>query len=160
MSLLDTVVNVATGGIGQAALTIAEKWFPPSMSEGDKQQAKLAFESLELERQRQTDAAISQATQDLTARIAQLEGTASDLKALPIVGRIVLFARGAQRPVWGFATLWMDYQWFASNWGTLTETQETALVVINCLVLGFLFGERAVKNLMPLILKVLGPKGA
>ena len=158
MSILDSVVNIATGGLAKTALSIAEKWFPPSMSEADKQQAALAFESLELERQKATNQAISQATQDLTDRIAQLEGTASELQSLPIVGRMVLFARGAQRPVWGFATLWMDYQWFSGNWHTLTANQETALIVINALVLGFLFGERAVKNLMPLILRVLGPK--
>ena len=159
MSILDSVVNIATGGLAKTALSIAEKWFPPSMSESEKQQAAMAFQQLENERTRDADKAMQEATTALTDRIAQLEGTASDLKALPVVGRIVLFARGSQRPVWGFATLWMDYQWFSNSWGTLSDQQETALIVINFLVLGFLFGERAVKNLMPLILKVLGPKG-
>ncbi|WP_230413519.1 hypothetical protein [Zooshikella ganghwensis] len=64
----------------------------------------------------------------------------------------MLFLRGAQRPVWGFATLYLDLCWFAT-W-QLTVQQETALTLINVLVLGFLFGERAIKNVMPLIMQV------
>jgi len=96
------------------------------------------------------------AAEQTTKRAATLEGTAEDLKALPLIGRIIIFFRGCQRPVWGFAVLWMDWAWF-TDWKALSEMQEVALVVINGLVLGFLFGERAVKNLMPLILRMLGP---
>lgn len=158
MDFLDKVVNLATGGLADTALKVAEKWFPPDMSEGDKQAVKLQFERLELEREAQTNKALQDASAGLTRRIAELEGTAADLKTLPVVGRLVLFARGAQRPTWGFATLWMDYQWFSDEWGTLSEQQELALIIINVLVLGFLFGERAVKNLMPLIMKFLAMK--
>lgn len=155
MNLLDKVLGVATGGLAETALEVAKTWFPPDMSEADKKAAQVAFNRLELKRQQQTDSALQEATKGLTQRITELEGTASDLKALPIVGRIVLFARGAQRPTWGFATLWMDYKWFSGGWGALSEQQEMALIVINVLVLGFLFGERAVKNLMPLIMRLL-----
>jgi len=37
----------------------------------------------------------------------------------------------------------------------LSEQQESALWVINFLVLGFLFGERAVQNVAPLITDLL-----
>jgi hypothetical protein len=77
---------------------------------------------------------------------------------MPVFGRIVLFARGAQRPVWGFATLWMDMEWFFGSNHTFDEQQQTALIVINTLVLGFLFGERAVQNLTPMIVQVFAKK--
>jgi len=45
--------------------------------------------------------------------------------------------------------MYMDVMWFSGKWSGLTDQQESALWVINTLVLGFLFGERAVKNVMP-----------
>jgi len=47
----------------------------------------------------------------------------------------------------------MDHQWFFGNF-KFDEQQQTAMIVINSLILGFLFGERAIKNLEPLLLKV------
>jgi len=48
---------------------------------------------------------------------------------------------------------YLDYEYFISgmNW---SERQETLLLSINLLVLVFFFGERAMKNVMPLIAKV------
>jgi len=158
MSLWDKVLGIATGGLADTAIKVAEKWFPPDMSEGEKQAVRLAFERLEMERSHATDMALQQASAELTDRIAKLEGTAGDLKGIPVIGTLVLFARGTQRPVWGFSTLWMDWQWFSSAWGTLSDQQQQALIIINFLVLGFLFGERAVKNLSPLIMQLLARK--
>ena len=108
-----------------------------------------------MEKQAQANEFLRQSAAQLDKRIAEQEGTATDLKAIPVLGHIVLFARGAQRPIWGFATLWMDAQWFFGNF-SFTDRQETALIVINTLVLGFLFGERAVQNLTPMIVQVFG----
>lgn len=80
-----------------------------------------------------------------------MEGTATDLRAVPVIGPIMLFMRGAQRPVWGVATMWADAMWFSGKWGALSQQQESALWLINMLVLSFLFGERAVSNLAPLV---------
>jgi hypothetical protein len=44
--------------------------------------------------------------------------------------------------------------WFMGRW-QLSEAQESALWVINFLVLGFLFGERAVQNVAPLIAEIM-----
>jgi hypothetical protein len=98
---------------------------------------------------------LNDAAAQLDKRIAEQEGTAADLKTIPVLGHILIFARGAQRPVWGFATLYMDFKWLFEP-GTFTEQQQTAMIVINILVLGFLFGERTIKNLEPLIIKVFG----
>ena len=94
---------------------------------------------------------LADAERQVTERISLLEGTATDLRSVPIIGPIMLFMRGAQRPVWGFAVLYADMMWFSGKWGVMTPQQESALWVINLLVLGFIFGERAVANLAPVI---------
>jgi len=99
--------------------------------------------------------AVADAEKTLNQRIAEQEGTASDLKQLPIVGRIVLFLRGLQRPMWGLFVMYIDYEWFTKA-PTYTEQQQSALIMINLLVLGFLFGERTITNLKPLIVEVFG----
>lgn len=149
------LANFFTGGLAETVMSGIEKYFPPDMTEQEKAQLKLALEKIELQKQTEANKAIAEAEKSINERIAQHEGTANDLKSLPFVGRVVIFARGCQRPLWGFGVMWADLQWFSGNWTGLTQQQESALWVINLLVLGFLFGERAVKNLMPIISKVL-----
>ncbi|MCX2834457.1 hypothetical protein [Microbulbifer thermotolerans] len=156
MSLIQKIASIATGGLADTALKVAEKWFPPDMSEAEREQARLAFENLELERTRQAEKAALEAEQAQTERIRQLEGSASDLARIPLLGTVVLFLRGCQRPLWGFATLYLDWRWF-TEWD-LSAKQEAALWVINLLVLGFLFGERAVRNVSPLIAEIFRAK--
>lgn len=86
-------------------------------------------------------------------RIADMEGTASDLKSVPIVGHIILLLRGAQRPIWGFGVLYFDSLLFLKRF-TLNpdDLSGVILVVANVLVLGFLFGERAMKNVLPILM--------
>jgi hypothetical protein len=91
----------------------------------------------------------NEADREFNARIRDLEGTAADLKSLPVLGNIMLFLRGSQRPIWGFCTLFLDYQVYSGAWKLTSGTQqEAAFYIINFLVLGFLFGERAVQNVM------------
>lgn len=101
-----------------------------------------------------------QFNQQLDKRIADQEGTAKDLLALPFIGRLMIFLRGAQRPIWGFGVLFMDFQVFSGVW-ILVENSKTELsfFIVNFLVLGFLFGERAVKNILPLVNQFLATKG-
>ena len=47
--------------------------------------------------------------------------------------------------------------WFMGRW-QLNPQQESALWVINFLVLGFLFGERAVQNVAPLIAEIMAKR--
>ena len=91
-------------------------------------------------------------------RIRDLEGTASDLKSVPFIGPLVLLMRGIQRPVWGFAVMYFDYLAMTGDVGFDGNgpnggwsPEGMALVVMNFLVLGFLFGERAMQNIMPLV---------
>ncbi|OED40258.1 hypothetical protein ACH42_17250 [Endozoicomonas sp. (ex Bugula neritina AB1)] len=147
------LVNTLTGGLADTLYEAVKAYFPPDMSKEDKAKIMLAMERIQMEKRQQASDALLEAEREVTERIAQLEGTAKDLKSMPVIGRIVLFARGCQRPVWGFFTLWLDYKWF-SEWD-LSQQQQSALIAINILVLGFLFGERAAKNVMPYVIKAI-----
>jgi hypothetical protein len=137
MAIFDKIASLFGGGLVDSMLDTVKAYFPPGMT--PQQEAELR---LELERQ-------------VTERISLLEGTATDLRSVPVIGPIMLFMRGAQRPVWGFAVLYADMMWFSGKWGVMTTQQESALWVINLLVLGFVFGERAVANLAPVISDIM-----
>lgn len=157
MSIFKKLLDGVTGGFVATAVDTFKDYFPPDMSAEQISDLELRTQKLKSDIQKQTDDAANVAEELLTNRISQLEGTASDLKSVPFVGPLVLFLRGLQRPLWGYATLFMDYMWF-SEWTTLTSKQESALMAINILVLGFLFGERAIKNVMPLVTKLFEAK--
>ena len=128
-------------------------YFPPDMSPQQKAEVEIKLQKLLHKKEVEANKLLSEVTQQLDNRIAEQEGTASDLKSIPILGNIMLFLRGLQRPTWGFLTMWMDVQWFFGSY-TFTDKQQTDMIVINALVLGFLFGERTIKNLEPLIIKI------
>ena len=151
--LLKGVMSVASSGLFKNMTDTVKEYLPPSMSDTEKQDFELKFQELANQTQLKLNDQVNEASEILNARIAQQEGTASDLMKIPLLGALMLFLRGCQRPVWSMATMWMDFQWFFGGM-VMTERQEMALIVINVLVLGFLFGERAVKNLQPLIEKV------
>ena len=155
MSLFNKALDFFSGGLGSAIVEGVKGYFPPSMS--DKEKAELSLHIKDAADKQANEAArlANEAQKEFNNRIKGLEGTAKDLKAIPIVGPIVIFLRGCQRPVWGYATLYIDLMVFSGKWTELTETQESALWVINLLVLGFLFGERAIKNIMPLVQQYL-----
>ncbi len=141
------MADLTSSGLVDKLVDTAVKYFPPDITPEQKTQFELACRELQIKHAQQTQRLINQAEKLLTERISQLEGTAKDLLSLPVLGRLLLFLRGAQRPVWGFATLYLDWCWFA--FWQLSEQQEKALTIINLLVLGFLFGERAIQNVMP-----------
>lgn len=157
MGILSTIKEAATGGLAKEVAGLIKSYFPPDLSEEKRAELNLQLERLELQRAAQTNTAIASAEQAMNERIRLYEGTAADLKTMPVLGPIMLFLRGAQRIVWGFATLYLDWMWFA-EWEPLTQKQEAALLVINFLVLGFLFGERAVKNVSPMIAEIFRAK--
>ncbi len=150
MGWLDKITEVATGGLAKQVTDLVKTYFPPDMPPEKLREFELQAQQIESDRQHQAELAAIEQDRIFSDRIRDMEGTASDLKAVPIFGPLVLFLRGLQRPVWGFATLWMDWYVFCGDW-TLSASNEKALQIINLLVLGFLFGERAIMNLMPLI---------
>ena len=159
MSILGKLTDIVGGSLFKEAKDIVMAYWPPEASPEKKLEIQARLNEIELTKARQIDMAIAEAEQRITERIALTEGSAQDLRAIPIVGPIVLFLRGLQRPVWGYATLYGDALWFMGQW-QLNDQQESALWVINFLVLGFLFGERAVQNVAPLIAEIMDRRRA
>lgn len=162
--------KLVSDGIGAAA-NLFKAYFPPDMTQEAKAELEAKFKQLEREKTKDANDAQATATEQFNKRIAEHEGTAKDLLQMPILGRLLLFLRGTQRPTWGFATLYFDYVLFVvgdvpASMVNVTVTEGITntsmnvealglIYMINFLVLGFLFGERTLKNLTPLILKIV-----
>lgn len=149
MGLLDSLTEIATGGLGKSIVDVVTKYFPPNMSDVEKENVRLAAANLELQRAREFAEAQTKAEDSLNARIAMYEGSSADLKGIPFLGPLLIMLRGLQRPVWGFAALYFDYGVFSGMWKLADNTVSNAFWIVNLLVLGFLFGERAIMNVMP-----------
>lgn len=158
MKLLADIVNVATGGLAKEVISVIKEYWPPELAPEKKLEFESKMYQLETDRTRAGDEATNKASELINQRIAEYEGTASDLKTVPFLGPLMLFIRGSQRPVWGYATLWMDWQWFNGSFISLTDKQQATLYIVNILVLGFLFGERAVQNVAPMIADIFRAK--
>ena len=158
MSILKKVTDFVGGSLFGELKDLVVTYFPPEMTPQQKIEAERGLSEFLHKKEIEANKILNQAATQLDKRISEQEGTAKDLKSIPMLGSLILFLRGSQRPLWGYATLYMDYNWFFGGY-TFTEQQQTAMIVINILVLGFLFGERTIKNLEPLIIKVFG-KGA
>ncbi len=80
----------------------------------------------------------------------------SDLSRIPYLSAFFFFARGCQRVLWSIFTIILDWNIFSSHWKLQTGTPiESAFFIVNILVLGFLFGEIALKNTAPMIISIL-----
>lgn len=156
MSLFDKIIDMAGGSLVGTIVDTAKAYFPPSMTEHEKTALELKLKEVAHSQELSLLKATNHMEAEFNNRLKDMEGTASDLKTIPVIGPIIIFGRGMQRPVWGFATLFMDYKVFAGDW-VLEEGSKAdmSFLVINLLVLGFLFGERAVKNIGPLIERMI-----
>lgn len=149
------ILSVLSGSFLKTGFEIAKVYFPPDMTPEKEAEVKLKFAQADHSRDMEVMQVVNAETAEFNQRIKDMEGTAKDLLGVPLLGTIILFLRGCQRPIWGFFTIYMDWKIFANEWVT-NDMQDKMAIVINVLVLGFLFGERAVKNLMPLILSIWG----
>ena len=157
MNILAKVTDFIGGSLFKEIKDGVMSYIPPDMTPIQKADSELKIAEFLHEKEIELNRVLEDAAKQLNARINEQEGTAKDLKEIPILGSIILFLRGVQRPAWGFCAMYMDYIWFFSG-KPFNEQQQTAMMIINILVLGFLFGERTIKNLEPLIIKVFGGK--
>ncbi len=156
MSLWNKIVDFAGGSIVESIVDTAKAYFPPSMTEQEKGKMEMAIRKTAHKQELAMLHATNHMEAEFNQRIKDMEGTAKDLKAIPFIGPVVIFLRGLQRPLWGFGTMVMDYFVFSGLWKVEDGTQASAaFLLINFLVLGFLFGERAIKNVAPLIERLL-----
>lgn len=157
MSFLAKLTEVVSGSLFKEAKEIVMAYWPPEITPEKRLEIQLKLDEAEAVKQRQINDALAESERMITERVTLLEGSAQDLRAIPVIGPLVLFLRGLQRPLWGYGTMYADSMWFMGLW-TLSERQESALWVINFLVLGFLFGERAVQNVAPLLSELMKNK--
>lgn len=109
--------------------------------------------------------------EDIEQKIRDLEGTTRDLEGSGGWGAFIRTVRAAQRPIWGYAVLLLDLMVFSGQWNLVSISADMARVMgrnapyidlesafwlINLLVLGFLFGERAVRNVIPVFHRRFG----
>ena len=160
MSIFTKIADALGGSVIKEGFNVIKSYFPPSMTDQEKAAAELAYQQFAHDTDMQLRTQLNEAEQEFNQRIKDLEGTATDLKTIPIIGHIIIFLRGAQRPAWGIFTLYADYMIFSGSWIIPTGDAQRMpmLFAINILVLGFLFGERAVKNLTPFIMQFFGVK--
>lgn len=159
MALGDIVKGAFEGlHIGQSIEKVVDRLVPDPKLAAD---LKLALMAETNRHDEAVDAAAERAADQVTERAAELEGTASDLKAIPILGPLMLFLRGSQRVAWGFGVLFMDWSIFIAGHSLPdSEIIQQAFWIVNLLVLGFLFGERAVANILPLLTQFMQAKAA
>ena len=159
MDIVGTIIDKFGGGIIKEGFDIVKSYFPPSMTDKEKGDAQLAYERFVHEKQKESNTLALEVDKEFNQRIKDMEGTAADLKTIPILGSTIIFIRGAQRPIWGCFTLYADYMAFSKMWD-LSDAPElrAMLLAINILVLGFLFGERAIKNILPFLKEFMGKK--
>lgn len=158
MSVFAGVLNSVAGGLAGQIVDLAKAYFPPDLSPEKRAEFAAAASRVEAERERNAALALAEAQRAFDKRTAELEGTAKDLKAIPFLGPLMLFLRGSQRPVWGFACMYMDYAVFSGAWNLKDPQISGAFYTINFLVLGFLFGERAIANVAPAIKDIIAAK--
>ena len=142
-----------------------------SLSEQDRREITLQIENILTQKFCDLKMAKIEVKNDIEEKFEKASQSTRDLEKVPVFGKMGFFIRGMQRPIWGIALLYIDLQVLSGAWplvnklpegaaaaatSALSSSIESTFWLINLLVLGFLFGERAVKNVMPMINKRLG----
>jgi len=158
MGFLKGLMGLLKGDFVKNAMDFVNTRWPPDMSEDQRAQMELVIKDMLHEQAMDLAAVAREDEAAFNKRIVDLEGTAEDLKSIPFVGALIIFLRGAFRPLFAYLTAFIDWVYFTTNTGHWTEQQQTLLIAINLLVLVFFFGERAMKNVMPLITASIAAK--
>jgi hypothetical protein len=157
MDILGGLKAVLGGGDLFSNIVDTVKEYIPS--EQAKLEMQLKVQTLAYDHELKVLEATNEAEKTFNEKIAQYEGTAADLKAVPVIGPVMLFARGSVRPCFCFYTLYMDYMVMSGLWDLdMGTVRGNVFVIMNTLVLGFHFGERALQNIMPLITNMVVAK--
>jgi len=162
MSFFSTVTDFLTGGLGSKIIDTVLAQFPGQLSDDQKAAITAAIVKATREHELTLLNLANEQDNEFNSRIKEMEGTAGDLMQFGVIGKVIVFLRGLQRPLWGFAVMVMDFNVFSGEWNLADLSKsvgenvvgtnvESAFWLINFLVLGFLFGERAMKNVLPLL---------
>ncbi len=150
MGVLDSIANFFTGGLAEKVVDTVKEYFPPSMSEMEKAEFELKLKDVLHKQEIELFKLQNEAEKNLNERIRDYEGTVTDLRSIPLIGTLLIFLRGAFRPLFAYALAYIDFQVFSQSWQIQDEQIKSAFWVINFVVIGFYFGERAIRNVLPL----------
>jgi len=161
MGWLKSLGNLLSGdGLIAKGLDFVNDRWPPDMSEEQRRRMEVVVKDMLHQQQVELLNAARKDEQLFNERTIALEGTARDLQSIPFIGSIVIFARGMFRPAFSYMTAYIDWIYFSTDTTGWSEQQQTLLLAMNLLVLVFFFGERAMKNIMPLITNAFAVKRA
>ena len=156
-AVFSKLVDVVTGGVGDRVLDVIERQFPGKLSASEQAALQKELALIDNAKAVEANTAIQEAAETLNRRIAEHEGTASEIKDIWVIGPLIILARSMFRPTCSYVTLYIDYQYFKAP-KAFPEDAGTLLLVMNFIILGFWFGERTVKNLMPIIMAWLAKR--
>lgn len=149
---------------GSEIVKLVEKVIPDKMSEEEKVRLELEIEKSSTDRKIQLLDKWNEYDRQFQDFTKDMEGTAGDLKSIPVIGHIIILLRGAFRPLCCYSVLFTFIKVLSGSWNldamyTTNANQAWSLLwIITLLVFTFVFGERAIQNLMPLIERVMGLK--
>ena len=147
MSVFEGVVDFLSGGIGGKVVDKVFGLIPERLSDKEKADIQMAITEATREYEMGLIKLAQEEQEEFDTRIREMEGTAKDLQQFGFFGKLIVFLRGSQRPVWGFGVLVLDYMVFSGSWKLSSAAQaapsqgpltlESAFWMINFLVLGF-----------------------
>lgn len=163
----------ANGGVAGKIIDTVKDYFPPDMSDEEKANLNLAITQAIHKQEMDILNAAHEEEVEFNKRTVAMEGTAQDLIQAGWLGKIALFFRGFQRILWSYGIFVFDVFWLMGKVDfpttmSITDPNNSGvqmivpnpivafIVTVNVLVLAFLFGERALKNLTPMIVSIIG----
>lgn len=137
------------GGFLKGAADIVDRFV---QTKEEKAAAALALTQLSHKLEMEANAQGFEIEKEFNDRLLKMEGTASDLSRFGFVGSIIIFLRGAFRPVASYLILYVDVMVFLGDI-KLPEAEETKKLfyALSLIIFIFYFGERTIKNVIPIL---------
>lgn len=156
MNPLKAITSIAGKFLGADSLGPLLDLIP---SESKKAEAKLMIMERKHKIEQETTSVWNDQEKTFLDNQKSMEGTASDLKQFGVIGKILVLLRGLQRPVIGYGIGVVDYQVFTGIIVLPADQMiQSTFYAVNIVVLISLFGERAVRNVLPMLTTYLNVK--
>ncbi|MGI9249906.1 MAG: hypothetical protein ACR2PR_01740, partial [Pseudohongiellaceae bacterium] len=140
MSILAGIKAFMGGGTGKEIVGFIRDRFPAKLSEAEMMQLQQAADEMDRAHETKLLEFAQKQDESFNERTILMEGTAKDLQQFGFLGKIVVFLRGLFRPTFAYFTMYLDFLWFTGDTTGWTDQQNTAMIVINIIVLVFFFG--------------------
>ena len=154
MSFLTGIWGAVTGKVPDVLGRAVDRVLPERLTEKEREEIRLAVMQATHEYEVNMLKLANEAELAFNDRLRDLEGTASDLKAVPVIGPLMLVVRGSVRPVVSLFVAWWDWRLLSGAWEWRPEFLEW-LLAMNTIVFVFYFGERASRNVIPHVVRKL-----